>query len=79
MIDHGVMPKKGSYHYAMLVQPDEKKSAKFYSNKSEQPYKLQQQDELAHIVEKGNLKSYALFKSGPVEDDLLKGVAALPF
>ncbi|SHK37584.1 chondroitin-sulfate-ABC endolyase/exolyase [Rubritalea squalenifaciens DSM 18772] len=74
-IDHGVMPKKGSYHYAILVQPDEKKSAKFYSNKNEQPYKLQQQDELAHIVEKGNLKSYALFKSGPVEDDLLKGVS----
>lgn len=73
-IEHGVMPENGSYDYAILVMPDEKRAAEFQSAK-DQPYKLQQHDEQAHIVEKGTLKSYALFNAGEVKDDLVKQVS----
>lgn len=66
-IDHGKAPKDGKYEYAVLVKTNDKQMKDFAASMEGNmaPYKVLQQDRMAHIVlDKGTgITGYALFEA----------------
>ena len=60
-LDHGTRTKGASYHYAVLVLPDEKRVAAW---KKSPGYQILRHDRSAHVVKSGKTTSYALFQAG---------------
>ncbi|WP_213585889.1 chondroitinase family polysaccharide lyase [Paenibacillus sp. J2TS4] len=79
-IDHGKAPKNGKYEYAVLVNTDADRMAGFaetMADPDQAPYRVLQQDRMAHIVydRATGITGYALFEaSEDVNQGLIRAV-----